>query len=222
MVFSTSTRDSSESVLSLFVLLTLHGALKNRWDLAAIMLGVSVHRKIYPAIYGIACISALASGGSGLGEFVNWRIVKFGSLRVSTFVLLSGFCYLMRIPSRFLVTLDSHASIVAHKLRAADDAGIALAQEQVDDLGVEVRPARGGRWRQVGGAPLFKFGADQKAPHVDSLRNSVSDNDDTPDAPHTPHPTASLTRSLSCLLFADPLPGAFLNATGLFGVEQWQ
>ncbi|KAJ3866994.1 PIG-M-domain-containing protein [Lentinula novae-zelandiae] len=65
----------------------------------------------------------------------------------------------------------------------------------------------------------FKFGADQKALHVDSLRNTVSDNDDTPDAPYTPHPTASLTRSLSCLLFADLLPGAFLNATGLFGVD---
>ncbi|KAJ3895731.1 GPI mannosyltransferase 1 [Lentinula edodes] len=95
MVFSISTRGSSESVLSLFVLLTLYGALKNRWDLAAIMLGVSVHWKIYPAIYGFACISALASGGHGLGQFVNWRVVRFGSLSVSTFVLLSGFCYLI-------------------------------------------------------------------------------------------------------------------------------
>ncbi|KAJ4487785.1 GPI mannosyltransferase 1 [Lentinula aciculospora] len=95
MVFSISTRGSSESVLSLFVLLTLYGALKNRWDMAAIMLGVSVHWKIYPAIYGFACISALGSPSRGVGRFSNWRIVRFGALSLSTFALLSGICYLV-------------------------------------------------------------------------------------------------------------------------------
>ncbi|KAE9409500.1 hypothetical protein BT96DRAFT_962185 [Gymnopus androsaceus JB14] len=85
MVFSISTRGSSESVLCLFVLLTLYGALKNHWDVAAVMLGISVHWKIYPAIYGFACISTLA----------GWRTIRFGVLSVSTFALLNGICYLI-------------------------------------------------------------------------------------------------------------------------------
>ncbi|KAJ3744853.1 GPI mannosyltransferase 1 [Lentinula detonsa] len=95
MVFSISTRGSSESILSLFVLLTLYGALKNRWDMAAVMLGLSVHWKIYPVIYGFSCISALANTKHGLGRLLNWKIVRFGVLSVSTFLILSGICYLI-------------------------------------------------------------------------------------------------------------------------------
>ncbi|KAF9061918.1 glycosyltransferase family 50 protein [Rhodocollybia butyracea] len=96
MVFSISTRGSSESVLSLFVLLTLYDALKDRWNLAAVMLGVSVHWKIYPVIYGFTCISTLASPGNrGIARYCNARIIRFGIVSVSTFGLLTGMCYLI-------------------------------------------------------------------------------------------------------------------------------
>ncbi|KAI6132128.1 glycosyltransferase family 50 protein [Pisolithus croceorrhizus] len=61
LVFSISTRGSSESILCTFILLTLYFALKRRWDTAAILLGVSTHWKIYPVIYGISCVAAIAS-----------------------------------------------------------------------------------------------------------------------------------------------------------------
>ncbi|KAJ3725757.1 glycosyltransferase family 50 protein [Lentinula raphanica] len=95
MVFSISTRGSSESVLSLFVLLTLYGALKNRWDMAAVMLGLSVHWKIYPVIYGFSCISTLANPQHGWNRFFSRKVLRFGVLSVSTFSILSGICYLI-------------------------------------------------------------------------------------------------------------------------------
>lgn len=91
MVFSISTRGSSESVLSLLVLLTLYAALTDRWKTAAVMLGVSTHWKIYPGIYGVACLAVLAKGNS----IVNWRGVSFGLLSVLTFGILGAGCYLV-------------------------------------------------------------------------------------------------------------------------------
>ncbi|KAK0483711.1 glycosyltransferase family 50 protein [Armillaria novae-zelandiae] len=91
MVFSISTRGSSESVLSLLVLLTLYAALTDRWKAAAVMLGVSTHWKIYPGIYGVACLAVLAKGNS----IVNWRGVSFGLLSVLTFGIIGAGCYLV-------------------------------------------------------------------------------------------------------------------------------
>ena len=59
-VFSISTRGSSESVLLLFVLGTLTCALRGRWIMAAVLLGISAHWKIYPVVYGVSCVAALA------------------------------------------------------------------------------------------------------------------------------------------------------------------
>ncbi len=70
LVFSISTRGSSESVLSLFVLLTLYCALKSRWNLAAVFLGLSTHWKIYPFIYGVACLGVI---GSERGVRKGWK-----------------------------------------------------------------------------------------------------------------------------------------------------
>ncbi|KAF8625631.1 hypothetical protein AX15_005278 [Amanita polypyramis BW_CC] len=103
LVFSISTRGSSESVLSLFVLLTLNFALRDKWDLAAIWLGVSTHWKIYPLIYGVSCLSVI--GGiakreeSGFARIitsiVNWRTVRFTAISAGTFFLLGLSCYLV-------------------------------------------------------------------------------------------------------------------------------
>ena len=106
MVFAISTRGSSESVLSLFVLGTLYLSLKERWDLAAISLGLSTHWKIYPFIYGVACLSVIGSRTSrsdstllgGLRRLINARTVRFAALSTGTFVLLGVAMYAMSVP----------------------------------------------------------------------------------------------------------------------------
>ncbi|KAG5636199.1 hypothetical protein H0H81_008869 [Sphagnurus paluster] len=105
MVFSISTRGSSESVLATFVLLTLYAALRARWNTAAVLLGLSTHWKIYPVIYGVACLGVVGIAGSGtrkdqgwkayLRTLVNARTVQFGVISAGTFVLLGVGCYLI-------------------------------------------------------------------------------------------------------------------------------
>lgn len=98
MVFSISTRGSSESVLCLFVLLTLSASLAGRWNVAAMLLGLSTHWKIYPAIYGFSCLAVVGHGAGRpgyLGTLLNRRTIKFGILSVSTFLVLGGLCYLL-------------------------------------------------------------------------------------------------------------------------------
>lgn len=105
MVFSISTRGSSESVLSLLVLFTLFFALRQRWDAAAIMLGLSTHWKIYPAIYGVACLGVINASsksvnrrkgvGGWLESLVSLKSVRFVVLSAGTFGLLGVGCYLM-------------------------------------------------------------------------------------------------------------------------------
>ncbi|KAF8912119.1 PIG-M-domain-containing protein [Gymnopilus junonius] len=101
MVFSISTRGSSESVLSLFVLLMLYAALKAHWDLAAALLGLSTHWKIYPLIYGVGCLGVVGSPGNRdvrnwwnyLRTIVNLKTVRFAVISTGTFVLLGVGCY---------------------------------------------------------------------------------------------------------------------------------
>ncbi|CAL1705193.1 unnamed protein product [Somion occarium] len=102
LVFSISTRGSSESVLSLFVLVTLYFALKSKWTLAAIFLGLSTHWKIYPFIYGVACLGVIgnehgvAKGLKGyLGGIINWRTFQFVFISVATFAFLGVAMYLV-------------------------------------------------------------------------------------------------------------------------------
>ncbi|TFK55072.1 glycosyltransferase family 50 protein [Heliocybe sulcata] len=100
LVFTISTRGSSESILSLFVLLTLYACLQERWDAAAVLLGSSTHWKIYPVIYGAACVGVIAEkelqGGSRwIGRVVNMRTVRFGVVSAGTFFVLGAAMYLI-------------------------------------------------------------------------------------------------------------------------------
>jgi len=100
LVFSISTRGSSESVLSLIVLLTLYCALKSKWPSAAILLGISTHWKIYPFIYGVACLGVVGSErGVGKGSkgyvrsVVNVRTVWFAGVSAAMFGVLGAAMY---------------------------------------------------------------------------------------------------------------------------------
>ena len=115
MVFAISTRGSSESVLSLFVLCILYFSLTDRWDLAAICLGLSTHWKIYPFIYGVACLKVIcsvtprnsASWEENLRRLINARTARFAALSVGTFVLLGVVMYSMYVTvSAFLLGVN--------------------------------------------------------------------------------------------------------------------
>ena len=98
LVFSISTRGSSESVVSLFVLLSLYAALKRRWSTAAVLLGLSTHWKIYPVIYGVACLGVIGAEEANMSSwrtYVNLGTVKFGLMSAGTFLVLGGGCYLV-------------------------------------------------------------------------------------------------------------------------------
>lgn len=102
LVFSISTRGSSESVLSLFVLSSLYCALRSRWNFAAMLLGLSTHWKIYPFIYGVACLGVIG-GERGVGKgwkgyvasIVNRRTIQFGFIASMTFGMLGVAMYIM-------------------------------------------------------------------------------------------------------------------------------
>jgi len=100
-----ATRGSAESVLGLLVCATLLAASKQRWFIASALLGVSVHFKIYPFIYGFSLLFAiddhppLSKESKTAQCWIRWlthmqRIHLF--LRsVATFLILSGAMYLM-------------------------------------------------------------------------------------------------------------------------------
>lgn len=111
MVFSISTRGSSESTLGALVIGTLYFAMtqsKRRWDVTAVMLGISAHWKVYPIIYGVSLVAVIASerGKAGRGEdglfawlraLVNVQSVRFTLLSAGTFMLLNAIVYAMYV-----------------------------------------------------------------------------------------------------------------------------
>ncbi|KAI0306608.1 glycosyltransferase family 50 protein [Multifurca ochricompacta] len=110
IVIGISTRGSSESVLSLLVLLTLFCTLQGWWDVAAILLGLSTHWKIYPVIYGVSCVGVIGTENRPAGEktrprgmfpgmiqyidvFVNAKTVRFAVISAGTFLVLGVLMY---------------------------------------------------------------------------------------------------------------------------------
>lgn len=115
VVIGISTRGSSESVLTLLVLLALFCALRGRWDCTAVFLGVCTHWKIYPVIYGVSCVGVIGmerlerqhGGGEkktrALGVFsrmvrcidvlVNAKTVRFALISGGTFFVLGALMY---------------------------------------------------------------------------------------------------------------------------------
>jgi phosphatidylinositol glycan class M len=93
MVFAISTRGSSEALLLLLVLFALRSATRGAWTSAAIWIGVATHWKIYPVIYGVACVSALSPQSGSPLALVNARTVRFGLVAAATFFALGAACY---------------------------------------------------------------------------------------------------------------------------------
>lgn len=101
LVFSISTRGSSESVLGLLVIGTLFSIIRQRHTLAAVLFGLSVHWKIYPIIYGTSILAFYGSSFSSTAP-PNWHSrvftaagIKFAITSALTFLSLTGLLYLM-------------------------------------------------------------------------------------------------------------------------------
>ena len=78
MVANISTRGSSEGLLGVLVTAVLWAVLNRRIALAGVLLGVGVHFKIYPFIYGISVLWWLDSGsGDNTGKTVLQKILAF-------------------------------------------------------------------------------------------------------------------------------------------------
>lgn len=99
-----STRGSAESVLGLMVIATLALTMRRRYDTAAIMLGLAVHFKIYPFIYGASILASMPPAPSSTGpsplltriaaQFTRQR-VRFTLVSLATFVILNIGMYSM-------------------------------------------------------------------------------------------------------------------------------
>jgi len=89
MVANISTRGSSEGLLAVFIIAMLWAATSNHIVSAGVLLGLSVHLKIYPFIYGITLIWWLS--GKEPGSSV---IEKLFCRRVFTFVVSAGVTFL--------------------------------------------------------------------------------------------------------------------------------
>lgn len=95
MVATISTRGSSEGLLGVMVVALVWAALKRRAVMTGVLLGLAVHFKIYPVIYGPAILwwmedrkEVKTLGGKLLG-FFNLQRVKFGVSALVTFVGLN-------------------------------------------------------------------------------------------------------------------------------------
>ena len=102
LVFSISTRGSSESVLGLLVVGTLYLLLKGHRHLAALSFGLSVHWKIYPIIYGTSILAFYGGQYRHKAVSTPWifrmatpRGITFGILSATTFIGTTGALYLM-------------------------------------------------------------------------------------------------------------------------------
>jgi len=99
-----STRGSAESLLGLMVIATLYFALHRKWTRSALLLGMSIHWKIYPIIYMSSLIPFVGAEQDnlrplGLKYWAKWctnrQRLQFVVTTVSSFASLSALMYLV-------------------------------------------------------------------------------------------------------------------------------
>jgi phosphatidylinositol glycan class M len=102
MVATISTRGSSEGLLGVMVIGVLWAVFKGRVVMAGVLLGLSVHFKIYPFIYGVSILwwldtenssDANTSWAKKIQEFLNQQRLVFVTSSLITFAALNGIMY---------------------------------------------------------------------------------------------------------------------------------
>ncbi|GAA99489.1 glycosyltransferase family 50 protein [Mixia osmundae IAM 14324] len=86
-----STRGSSESLLGLLVVGSLYAFETGALAASACLLGVAIHLKLYPVIYGLACWSALHRRDA----LLNSTQIRYALISASTLAALNAACYLI-------------------------------------------------------------------------------------------------------------------------------
>jgi phosphatidylinositol glycan class M len=124
MVATISTRGSSEGLLGVMVIALLWAVLSQRIWLAGILLGLSVHFKIYPVIYGISIfwylddtqtIPQRPKTGNIITNFLNPSRLKLTLVSLSTFMALNILFYTLYGPPFIQHTYLHHISRIDHR-----------------------------------------------------------------------------------------------------------
>ena len=89
-----STRGSSESFLGVIVLSSLLALHAGHLRTSAICLGVAIHFKLYPVIYGLPVIVKLATPGTSLLR-INSRQISYAVWTAATFAISNAVMYAM-------------------------------------------------------------------------------------------------------------------------------
>lgn len=101
MVITISTRGSSESVLTVFVMLFIYFLLKRRIMLSAVFCGIAVHLKIYPIIYVPTALLFLTPYKKTQHllqnpvQLINESTVEFSFFSGVTFITLGAIMYII-------------------------------------------------------------------------------------------------------------------------------
>lgn len=98
MVITISTRGSSESLLTVMIMLYVYTLLNKRYTLSAIWLGISIHFKIYPIIYLPTSLVYLANANRPVVnlpvlKLVNTTNIKFMVVCGATVAATTGLMY---------------------------------------------------------------------------------------------------------------------------------
>ena len=126
MVATISTRGSSEGLLGVMVVALVWAAIKKRIVLAGILLGLAVHFKIYPFIYGVSMLCYLETPSSGtpkqgtslterLVALVNRSRVILTLCALSTFMALNFLMYAIYSTPFLTHTYLHHLTRIDHR-----------------------------------------------------------------------------------------------------------
>ena len=134
MVATISTRGSSEGLLGVMVVGLVWAVMKRRLVLAGGLLGLAVHFKIYPVIYGVSILWSLekedieakfkqkgkAQGNDGssieqIKTFLHRERLAFGITAVATFMALNAVMYAMYFTPFLTHTYLHHLTRIDHR-----------------------------------------------------------------------------------------------------------
>ncbi|ETS81799.1 GPI mannosyltransferase 1 [Pestalotiopsis fici W106-1] len=126
MVATISTRGSSEGLLGVLVAALLCAVLERRVTLAALLLGLGVHFKIYPFIYAPAIVwwmdaervpssSAPSSAASFISRFITPARLRLALISLATFAALNLWMYALYGQDFLQHTFLHHVTRIDHR-----------------------------------------------------------------------------------------------------------
>jgi phosphatidylinositol glycan class M len=125
MVANISTRGSSEALLAVMVTALLWSIIRSQIVLAGLLLGLSVHFKIYPFIYALSLLLYLQAPPAKAGQpfspiawaqrFLNRPCLTLGAASLTTFLALNALMYALHGHPFLQHTYLHHATRIDHR-----------------------------------------------------------------------------------------------------------